>query len=480
MDSPSKKIAQNTGYYTMALIIQKIISFIYFSYLATQIGPSGTAKYFFSISFVTIFSVFLDLGLSSLLNREIAKNTESDQKIFSNILGIKLINSIFIVLAIFITAQLLNYNFYLKKMIYLSTAIMLIDSFTMSFFAVLRGKHNLKFESISSVIFQLIVIISGYLTLQKTKEPFLLLLVLLLASSFNLIYSGIVLIFKYRIKVKSKFDKYFIKQILITTWPFALAAIFMKISGSIDSIFLSKLSSGKTLGYYALAYKLTFTFQFIPLAFVASLYPAFTHFWNYEREKLKNIFNKSLIYLSIISIPISIGVIVLAPYLIIKIYGSEFSNSILTLQILICNLPFLFLTFPMGALLNASNLQKKHTRNIFITMLFSITANLILIPIYAQNGSASASLLATLTYLTLNTITCRTVVKINFYKITAQIVKIIISSIIMALIVKILILEVNLFLSALVGALVYPVIAYIFKVFTKKDILFLRGILHKN
>ncbi|MCD4704796.1 flippase [bacterium] len=479
MESPAKKLIQNTGYYTMALVVQKIISFVYFSYLATQIGAENTAKYFFAISFVTIFSVFIDLGLVSLLNREIAKNKESHQKLLSNVIGIKLLSSLLVILAILIITKLLNYNIYLEKMIYLSIITMIIDTFTLTFFAVVRGNHNLKYESISSIIFQIIVISIGYLMLQKTQEPFLLLLVLLIASAFNLIYSALILNFKYKLKIVPQFNKEFIKLLLITTWPFAIATIFLRISGSIDSVFLSKMVSEKALGYYGLAYKITFAFQFIPMAFAASLYPAFTHFYNYEKEKLEKIFNKSLIYLLMLSLPIITGIIILANQIIIKIYGVEFFGSILTLQILICNLPFVFLTFPLGSLLNACNRQKIHTKNIIITMLASIIANLALIPIFSQNGAALASIIASLVYLILNTISAHKIIKFYTKEILVYALKITAACLLMAFVVISLKNKINIGLVMLSGAAVYPISLILFQALKKEDLLFIKQIFKK-
>ncbi|MDD3284500.1 MAG: flippase [Patescibacteria group bacterium] len=475
-NSPSNKLIKNTGYYTIALVIQKVISFTYFSYLASKIGSIGTAKYFFAVSFVTIFSVFIDLGLSSLINREIAKNKESHQKLLSNVLGVKILSTLLIIIAIFIFSNILNYNQYLKNMIYLSMITMIIDSFTITFFAVIRGKHNLKYESISSILFQLIVITTGYFMLQKTQEPLLLLIVLLVASIFNFIYSSIILIKKYKINISPKFDKEFIKLLLVTTCPFAIAGIFMRISGSIDSVFLSKLATEKALGYYGLAYKITFAFQFIPLAFSASLYPAFTHFFHYEKEKLENIFNKSIIYLLIISFPISVGIISLTNPIILKIYGYDFYGAILTLQILISSIPFLFVTFPMGALLNATNLQKKHTINIGITMLVSIIFNFTLIKLYSQNGAAMASIISTLTYLILNTITCKKIINIHYKEIIINIIKILIACTIMVLSIKYLENKINLLFVITIGATIYTLTAYILKIFTKKDLSYIKSL----
>ncbi|HNZ86260.1 MAG TPA: flippase [bacterium] len=467
--SPSNKIVKNTGYFTGALILQKIISFIYFSYLATQLGAENTAQYFFALSFSTIFSVFVDFGLANLINREIAKNQESDQKLLSNAMGIKLLNSVFVFIIIIFTSKILGYSNYLIKMILLSSLIMILDNFTSLFFAILRGKHNLKYESISSVAFQIIVAFIGYVILQTTKDPFTLLFALLFASTINLIYSSFIISSKYKLSIKASFDKKFIKILLIAAFPFAISSIFTRISGNIDSVILSKMSTQKALGCYALAYKITFAFQFIPMAFSASLYPAFTHFYNYEKEKLYSIFNKSLKYLLLISMSISFGIIAVAYPVILKIYGKDFLDSVLTLKILILNLPFIFLTFPTGAFLNACNLQKIHTKNIGIMMITSIILNFILIPIYAQNGAAIASVLSSILYLVLNINSSIRKIEYKSRELIINFVKILLACGIMYIVVIFTNKTINLIVAIIFGIFSYILSILLLKILDKTD-----------
>ena len=69
-------IAKNTSYFTLALIVQKIISFSYFTIIARNLLPDDLGKYYFAISFTTIFAIFIDLGLSNVLMREVPKIKE--------------------------------------------------------------------------------------------------------------------------------------------------------------------------------------------------------------------------------------------------------------------------------------------------------------------------------------------------------------------------------------------------------------------
>ena len=87
----AKKITANTSFYLTALVIQKLLSFLYFTFLARYLGAEGIGQYFFAISFASLFSVVMDFGLSSVLTREIAKSDKNDQEWFQQIFSLKAI-----------------------------------------------------------------------------------------------------------------------------------------------------------------------------------------------------------------------------------------------------------------------------------------------------------------------------------------------------------------------------------------------------
>ena len=70
----ARRITANTSFFMVALIFQKLLSFVYFTILARSLGAEGIGQYFFAISFATMFSVLIDLGLSPVLIREVSKD----------------------------------------------------------------------------------------------------------------------------------------------------------------------------------------------------------------------------------------------------------------------------------------------------------------------------------------------------------------------------------------------------------------------
>ncbi|MBU1131151.1 flippase [Patescibacteria group bacterium] len=477
----TQKVAKNTSYYTVALVIQKIISFGYFSYLAVQIGAENLGKYTFALFFTTMFAVLIDLGLANVITREVAKFQEKAGQYLTAVLAVKVPLSIITYLIVVGLINLMGNPEITRQLVYITGIIMVIDSFTLTFYAIFRGFHNLKIESIGTIIFQVLVAGAGIILVQQTHDVRILILALLLGSAFNLFYSMILLIKKLKIRLTLKADKGLLKSMMIITIPFALAGIFTRVYGYIDSVFLHQFISDEAVGYYSIPYKITFALQFIPLAFIAALYPAFSTFFVQSKEMLKMTFQKSIIYLAIIAVPITLGIISIADKVMVGVYSDEYLPSIIPLQILIASLPFLFINFPLGALLNACNRQIRNTVNIGIVMVINVILNLILIPKYSVIGAAAASTISTFIMFILQIYVAKQITPLDVWYLVRQFLKILLAGAVMYGIIVLLKPSLYYLFLIPVGAAVFFGVLFITRGFTIREFKdLLKSISQKN
>ena len=468
-----QRITANTSFFMAALIIQKVFSFVYFTLLARNLGAEGIGQYFFAISFASMFSVLVDLGLSPLLIREVAKEKEAVDRWFQQVFTLKIIFSLLTAIIILALDFILFYNDAVRNLIFISTAIIVIDSFTLVFYAFIRGRQNLKFESWGTIIFQIIVMIVGLSLLKTTDKIWPFLIVLFSASLFNMIYSAFILNRKFFIKFKLYFSKDLAKQIMLIALPFALAAIFAKVYAYIDTFFIKIFLGDQEVGFYSVAYKITFSLQFIPLAFVAALYPAFSNYFKYDVEKLKSTFAKAFNYLAFIALPVSFGIIALSGEIVHKLYTEDF-DSIWPLRVLIASIPFLFINFSLSSFLNATERQKINTRNLGIVMMFNIILNLIFIPKLGVWGASLASTLSTLFLFGLNLSEVMKVIHmpIRFFR---PLLGSLFSAILMYLAVMYSKDILGWIASILVGAVVYLILMLLTGTIKKQDIIFIKN-----
>lgn len=463
-------IAKNTSYLTLAMILQKVISFTYFTLLARYVGPAMLGKYYLAISLTTIFAIFIDLGFANMLTREVAKDQNRAARWLGNVLTLKIPLAAAAVIGVCLLINILDYDQLTKQLVYISAISMVLDSFTSTFFALARGFHNLKYESISSIIFQVIVLVIGYGALLLGGGLIPAMAALGLASVYNFAYAWMIIKRRLKIAVRLLYDRLLIKEILIISWPFAAYAIFQRLYAYLDSVFLSVFSGDLQVGLYQVAFKVVFALQFLPMAFTASLYPAMSAYWHNNRSQLIISFERAINYLIIISLPIIVGTVVLADKIVL-LFKTGYGDAALPLRVSIISLFFIFINFPIGSLLNACDAQKKNTRNMAIIVVASILMNLLLIPRWQAIG-ASVTVLATSFLMFI--LGMREVKKIIAYQAKKNLLifsKVLLSSLIMGVIIFFGRGYLNIFLITIIGGVIYFALLFLLKGFRRADLL---------
>ncbi len=386
------RIAKNTLYFTAASVGQKVLAFVYFMFIARIMGVEGTGAYFLALSITTIFSVVADFGMQPVLVREIAKGRESVQLIRS-IIAIKIPFIALGMIGSIGSAYILGYKSLVCEMVMLASLVMALDSVHFTFYGVLRGEQKLRYESLGVFVGQFLILVAGGAVLLLHPSLHLLMVALIVGSAFNALYSISRVWKEFGIKIFIPFwDSQFAKSLMIMALPFFLAGAFVKVYSYMDTIMLSKFIDETAVGLYAIAYKFTYAFQFLPMAFVAALYPGISSLLVSDRAKVAEVFVDAMWYLMILATPIVLGVWSIAPEIVISFAGAEYVGSILPLRVLIFVLFFIFLDFPIGSLLNAADRQGTKTAIMGVTMVVNVVLNFIFIQRFGIIGASYAAL----------------------------------------------------------------------------------------
>lgn len=386
------QVAKNAIYLTVASVGQKVIAFIYFLFLARIMLPDMTGQYFLALSITTIYSVIAEFGITSVTTREIARDPTQARGLIPHALAIKLPLMAIAVVGSILTGRFLGYEPEVQILIVISCLVLVVDALQVFFYGVLRGFQALQYEAVGIFSGMMTTAILGGMVLVFVPSLPLLVVALIAGSSVNLFVSS------------SHVAKRVGWSTLIPRWsgndarlimrmalPFALAAIFVKIYSYIDSIFISKFLDTTAVGLYAIAYKFTYAFQFLPLAFIAALYPGMSAMAGKDEVALNRILLRSMWYMAILCAPIVFGLYAIAPEAILLV-GDEYTQATAVLQALVFVLIPIFLDFPIGALLNAAGKQTTKTAIMGVTMVINIVLNAVLIPQVGILGAGWAAL----------------------------------------------------------------------------------------
>jgi O-antigen/teichoic acid export membrane protein len=223
----------------------------------------------------------------------------------------------------------------------------------------------------------------------KRGSIFHLVIISLISNLIGLLTSY--LFSKRWVKIRLALDINFYKKILKEAYPLGIAFLMISIYWRIDVVMLSLMKGEEAVGLYNISYKFMEMGTILSAMIMASIFPILSENFKKDREYFVEIYQKSLKYMLIIGISLTIFFLTLADKIILYVAGNEYERSIISLQLL----GLIFLVYYPGALIGYMfiSIGKQWTNTIFNTLavILNVVLNLLLIPKYSFYGSSFAT-----------------------------------------------------------------------------------------
>lgn len=471
-----RRIAKNTSALFFAQIVSSAVSLIFGVVIARVLGDTVFGKFAFALAFTEIFSIFSSLGYNTLLIREVSRDRTQVGKYVNNIFYFRLIFSLLLYGLIIITINLLQYPEDTKIAVYLIGIFQIFESLANVFKVTFRAFEKMEYEAaiivlvhLLSLALMMVVIYLGYGLVEVS-------LVYVFIGLMNFLLS-IALCGKKIVKLKRELDVDFLKKTIPAAVSLSMLAIFALIYVKIDTVMLSMMKGDAVVGWYNAAYYIVQGFKPLQQLVMSALFPLMAFSYVSSKDVLKRIFERSFKYLFILGLPIAVGITLLADKIILLIYGPNFQNSVVALEILSWDVLLVFLYGCISFLLVSIDRQHQMAILAGCTALINVVLNSLLIPTYSYVGSAIATIMAEsfllCAYIYLS---ARHFHLLPFQRI---IVKPIIACGLMGLFVYFF-HDVHIFIVIPVAIVIYFSMMFIIKGFTKDDIALMKSLIKKE
>jgi O-antigen/teichoic acid export membrane protein len=394
--SSTKNAVKNTVFLTSAEVITKFLAFMLTIYIARYLQEAGFGKYSFAIAFTSFFSVISDLGINNLTIREIARNKDFAGKYIGNFSIAKVLFSFIALILLYIIINLMNYPSDTKVAVYIFGIYVVVSSFGQFLISVFRAYEKMEYETFVRVIEKISLVFLVICVIYFKRGLIEIAFSFLLSSSLSFIIAYIIIIKKFTIP-QFKIDRKFLKDSIKEALPFGLTFLFGIIYFKIDTVMLSLMQGDAVVGWYNAAYNIIDGLTAVVATSIANAcYPTMSKYYITSKNELKNIFIQSFLILLISGFIISCIVTVYSEQFIHLFYGDKYSNSALSLKILVWAFFVICISNISSTLLYATNKQRIVTIGTGLGALINITLNLILIPRYSLLGAAFATLITEL------------------------------------------------------------------------------------
>ena len=403
--STVQRLARNTTLLLLSSVASFVLGFFFTVYVARYLAAEGFGVLSFALAFTALFAVLTDIGLQTLMIREIARDKTLARKYLGNIGVLKMLLGIITFGLIALTINLLHYPAETIRVVYLVGLTVILGAFSTMFYGLFRAYERMEFEALGGALSSALTLAGALWAINHDYSVVGFGWVYLAVSTIMLGYCLVVSKWRFampRIEIDLVFWKESIKQ----AWPFALSGLFLTIYVCTDSVMLSVMKGNEEVGWYNAAYRLILILSFLPAAYFGAVFPIMSRLHVTSKEFLKFTHERSFKYMLILGVPIGVGTTILANRIIMLIFGVGYLPSVLPLQKLVWSAVFGFVAGVFFNLLQSINRQIIIAWVLGGAAVLKVVLNLALIPGYSYTGASIATLAASFVPLALSFIWC--------------------------------------------------------------------------
>lgn len=201
--------------------------------------------------------------------------------------------------------------------------------------------------------------------------------------------------------------------VLKEAWPFGAAGVFYLIYFQSDVVLLKYISGDEAAGVYSVAFTILTAVYILPgVVYQKFLMPKIHRWANHEPMRLRDIYYKGNKIMLVLGMASMLAVAALSPFLIPRVFGSEYTASVTPLLILALAIPVRFVASSVGAMLATKGNMRIKIRYMAITAVLNVVLNIVFIPRLGVVGAAVTTvvtdiLLLVLYYVAVNRIFVR-------------------------------------------------------------------------
>lgn len=325
-------IKTNFIYKSLLTVSNYLMAFITFPYISRVLGVENIGLVNFVDNTINYFLLFATMGVNVLGVREIAKvgnDLEARNKVFSNILGVNTLFTITTLILYFIIVKSIPKLSGYSELLYIGGAKILFTNFLVEW--LYTGIEKFRYITIRSILVRIIYIISIFILI---KEPgdyklyfYLTIAVTVVNAIINFIYSR-----KYTVII---FRELFNLRFLKDNITLGIYSIMTSMYLTFNVMYLGIVSDNIQVGYYTTAFKLYSVVLGFFTAFTNVMLPRMSALVVLnDRERIQQLISKSFSAMSMVSIPLIICTLILAPDIIYVIAGKGYEGAIVPMMII--------------------------------------------------------------------------------------------------------------------------------------------------
>jgi O-antigen/teichoic acid export membrane protein len=388
------KIVDNIGWLFFDKILRMGMGLLVGVWVARYLGPEQFGLLSFATAFTGLFGAIAALGLQSIVVRDIVRDSDTAKVTLGTAAMLQFVGGLVAYLLILgAIAYMRPYDALARTIVAILGSMMLLKASDIALYwfeSQVQSKYvvlvqNGTFLSFAAIKIALILNhapLIGFVWAMLAEAVIVAIVLMAVMSKRGPVLSTL------------SFTTARARALLKDSWPLILAALAVTVYMKIDQIMLGQMIGDQAVGIYSAATRISEVWYFIPMAIVASVFPAILD--AKKRSELQYYARLQKLYdlMVVLSIAVAIPMTFLAAPIVTFLFGETYAEAGPVLAIHIWASVFVFLGVASGQWFLAENRQMLSLQRTALGAFVNIFLNLWLIPDYGAVGAAVATVAA--------------------------------------------------------------------------------------
>jgi O-antigen/teichoic acid export membrane protein len=372
-------------------LIGRLASLLLFAVTARIVGESGLGAFVFAVAYLGFVMVVVDLGCDRLLLLAIARDRTAGDRLFFNMLWLKLALAVPLIGASLALLPLLGYSHTFQATTWALAPGVFSDSVARMQLAVFLGHERSGPPSLADMIQRVLSAAFGIAALEAGWG------VVAVAAGYSIgstigVVIGFVLLARTIGLPEHKLTPRRWRSLALQSIPFASQDAFSVLLSRMDTLILSLLAAEAIVGSYGAAYRLFESTFLITYALVGAFSAMYAYLGHDTHPTVGFMFQRSIKFALVLLVPIAVFMAALADPICRDIYGAGFASSATPLRILAPATVLLGVVSLATSLLLSREPARRMVPVTAAIVVFNLVLNVVLIPPYGDSGAAIAML----------------------------------------------------------------------------------------
>ena len=325
-----------------------------------RLDPDGFGRYVFATAYVGLFLIIGGLGTYPYITRRVAQDRAVLTPLVKATAELKVVLALGLSAAALGLAWMINVRGESLVLIAIGCMAMSLQLFCEVVAAGLAGMERIAGPAMWQVVQVYVGAALGLTVLLTSRSVVLFALAVAIAWLIPLVANSLALRPHLRLIPADRTNRIRWKTIIVGGAPLMLLIALTTVYGTIDIPLLNRLAGSEEVGWYSVAYKWVAMPLFIMTIVAVAFFPQMSAAAATSMKHLAALTNRALRLVLIVTIPASVGMIIIASDLLHFIYGDQYNESISLMQILAVHIPVAGVDTILVASLIAAGRQNRY------------------------------------------------------------------------------------------------------------------------